>query len=203
MGTLHQHLPLVLGSSSARRRELLTGLALTFEVTSADLDESELADEPPTGYVVRMAREKAAALAQDPRKEPPAILLTADTIVVHEGAILHKPIDRDDGRRILRTLAGRWHEVHTAYHLDLWDGRELDRLVTTRVRFKRISPGELEHYLDQDEYRDKAGGYGIQGKANVLVQSLEGSYTNVIGLPLAELVEDLLFLGAISYDAVR
>ncbi len=171
---------LVLGSASPRRAQLLAQLGVTFECSAADIDESPRPDEDPKVYVRRMAVEKARALGAG--KLP---LLTADTTVILEGRSLGKPGDRAEARAILERLSGVEHEVCTAVCLLTADAEE-DLLVTTAVEFAVLSPRLIDAYLDTPEPWDKAGAYAIQGLAGSFVRRIDGSVSNVIGLPLLE-----------------
>jgi septum formation protein len=201
---------LVLASASPRRRELLEQLGLSLLVAAVDIDETPRPGEPPAEYVRRVAGAKcdaavaARAAGVDAGGRALAVL-AADTTVIAPGetglSILGKPADADDARRMLGRLAGRRHEVSTAYRIRLGD-RTVDRTVTTAVSFRALAPGELEAYVASDEWRGKAGGYAVQGIAAVFVTELRGSHTNVIGLPLAEVLADLQALGALpAYPA--
>ena len=165
---------LVLASGSPRRRELLEGLGVRFKVRPVDLDESPLPGEPPRDYVLRLAVEKAAA-----RVEPGELVLAADTTVVVDGEILGKPRDDEDARRMLRLLAGRGHSVLTG--IALGKAAEVDE---TLVRFAPLSESEIDWYVATGEPRDKAGAYAIQGLGSLFVEGVEGSYSNVVGLPI-------------------
>lgn len=175
---------LLLASASPRRRELLAQLGLDFEVCPADIDETPLSGEAAADYVERMALEKAAAVAGS-LQSGDRLVLGADTSVVVDGDILGKPEDRDHGLRLLRRLSGRRHRVMTA--LALW-GRELEasRTVCTEVEFVPLTESVCRAYLALGESWDKAGGYAIQGAGGALVSRIDGSYSNVVGLPLAE-----------------
>lgn len=174
---------LVLASASPRRRELLGGLGLRFAVRSADIDETPLLEEDPAAYVLRLAREKARAVAR-----PGELVLAADTTVVVDGEILGKPLDGDDAFRMLRQLAGREHEVLTGIALaepnDGDGGRAVARMDVTRVRMARMTDEEIRWYVDTREPMDKAGAYGIQGLGSLFVEAVDGNYTNVVGLPV-------------------
>ncbi len=180
---------LVLASSSPRRSELLRQVGLDFEIRPADIDESVRAGEPPIDYVRRLSIEKAAVVAR-----PGEIVVAADTTVEIEGEILAKPVDGDDARRMLRLLSGRVHRVHTGVTV-LTLGQEGEpmasdtQVVHTAVTFVEIDDATLEWYVETGEPDGKAGGYAIQGAGGVLVKRLDGSVTNVIGLPLAETLE--------------
>jgi septum formation protein len=176
---------LVLASQSPRRRELLEQLGFAFEVRPAGADETLLPGEAPRQYVLRVAREKARAVKGD-------VVLGADTSVVLDGAVLGKPDGPDDARRMLRALSGSRHEVLTAVCVRRASGTlgvELDAVVSTAVRFAALTPGQIEWYVGTGEPLDKAGAYALQGKAGAFVTGVEGSVSNVIGLPLAETAE--------------
>ncbi|MDW3216203.1 MAG: Maf family protein [Ilumatobacteraceae bacterium] len=180
---------LVLASASPRRRRLLTSIGLVFDVSPADVDETELPGEPPTLYVERIAASKARAVVSrthGPELEHAAVL-AADTTVDVDGEILAKPLDDDDARRMLRRLSGRTHRVHTAVFGWGPDG-EHAVTVTTDVTFARLSEQGIDWYLSMGEHLDKAGAYGMQDAGGALVHRIEGSPSNVIGLPLAETI---------------
>jgi septum formation protein len=181
---------LVLASASPRRRELLAQLGLLFEVQAADIDETPRAGESPAHYVLRVAREKAQAIAQ---RRPGTWVLAADTTVVLDGDILGKPGDAAEARRTLTRLSGRTHEVLTGVALagpgappGASTGASMDVVVRTEVTFRAASPEEIAWYVGTGEPLDKAGSYAVQGKGGFLVQGLQGSPSNVIGLPLGE-----------------
>tara|TARA_R110000823_G_scaffold91174_3_gene201085 strand:+ start:3122 stop:3730 length:609 start_codon:yes stop_codon:yes gene_type:complete len=174
---------LVLASASPRRRELLQLLGVRFQSDAANIDETPLIGEAPADYVQRMAREKAASVSA--RLQQTAAVLAADTTVVLDDEILGKPVDAGDGLAMLARLSGREHRVMTALCLAC-SGVESTRLVTTEVTFAVLDRATCEAYLASDEPWDKAGGYGIQGLGGALVRSIRGSYSNVVGLPLAE-----------------
>lgn len=175
---------LFLASASPRRREQLTQIGVPFELLSITLDETPLPAERPEAYVQRLAREKAlagrAAVGDDS-----AAVLGADTTVVIDERILGKPADRAEGLLMLESLSDREHHVLTAVALATRDACEV-RLVTSRVRFRRIERAEAEAYWASGEPCDKAGGYAIQGWGAVFVAELRGSYSAVVGLPLCE-----------------
>jgi len=168
----------VLASASPRRRELLSQLGLPFDVDAAHLDETPRDGEAPSAYVERLALEKAAAVAN---RHSGRIVLAADTTVALGAEILGKPRDDAEAAQMLSRLSGRVHEVFTGIAAS---GRA--RVVRTAVRFKALTPQEIAWYVATGEPRDKAGAYAVQGKAGAFVEALEGSPTNVIGLPLAE-----------------
>ncbi|MET0402605.1 MAG: Maf family protein [Cystobacter sp.] len=173
---------LVLASASPRRRELLGQLGITFEVSAANIDETPRQGEAAGAYVLRLAREKARAVAQ---RHPDAWVLAADTTVALDDALLGKPADAAEARQMLGRLSGRSHAVHTGVAL-AGPGGEHALEVRTGVTFRALNPGEIDWYVGTGEPMDKAGSYAMQGKGGFLVASLEGSPTNVIGLPLGE-----------------
>lgn len=173
---------LVLASNSPRRRELLAQLGVAFRVLPADIDESVGADETPQDYVLRMAMEKALSVATH---EPGARVLGADTTVVLDDDILGKPASHGDALATLARLSGRSHQVMTGICLATPAGSH-GEVVTTEVTFVTLDLETCEAYLATDEPWDKAGSYGIQGLAGAFVRAIEGSYSNVVGLPLAE-----------------
>ena len=184
---------LVLASSSPRRLDLLRQVGVTpDDVVGAEIDESPIRHETPRQHAVRLAVEKAAAVAAC---EPGAYVLAADTVVSVGRRILPKVDDEADGRRCLELLSGRAHRVLTAIAAVAPDGRRADRLVETRVHFKRLGPDEVAAYLASGEGRGKAGGYAIQGFAGAFVTALQGSYSGVVGLPLYETLNLLTGLG--------
>jgi septum formation protein len=185
---------LVLASASPRRRELLEQLGLTLQVTPANVDETPLPGERPSEYVRRVAAAKCDAVAATRALDVP--ILAADTIVIVDDQILGQPKDEADARRMLGRLAGRRHDVTTAYRIN-YGGRTLDRAVTTIVSFRSLQPAEVDAYVASAEWQGKAGGYAVQGRAGAFVTELRGSHTNVIGLPLAEVLADLQALQAL------
>ena len=155
----------------------------------ANIDESQLAGEDPSGYVARLSREKATAIAD--RHDIDVIVVAADTTVDVDGQILEKPSDHADGRRMLQLLSGRSHLVHTGVTVlsrspSGGPRRSKTLVVETVVRFVELSEQAIDWYLSTGEHLGKAGGYGIQGAAGAFVERIDGSVTNVIGLPLAE-----------------
>jgi septum formation protein len=181
----------ILASASPRRRELLASAGVSFVVDPAQVDERPLDGEDARSYVRRMATTKARAVASRRPPGDPRPILAADTTVVVDGEILGKPTDRAEAERFLARLSGRVHQVITAFWLIAGDGRETGEAVTTTVRFKPLRREELTAYLDTGEWRDKAGAYAVQGRAAHIVVAVEGSYTNVVGLPLCEVVDAL------------
>ena len=184
---------LVLASASPRRSELLQRVGLTFDVCPADIDETPGPNESPAALVERLSREKARTVART--LAGPHLVVAADTIVVRDGTILNKPPTPDAARGMLRSLGGRAHEVITGWAMTREDGRSLAGHVTTRVHFRALDDDVVERYVATGEPMDKAGAYGIQGIGAMLVTRIEGSYTNVVGLPLVEILEALPQLG--------
>ncbi|HCL74418.1 Maf family protein [Stutzerimonas nitrititolerans] len=178
---------LFLASASPRRRELLTQIGVPFELLLITLDETPLPAERPEAYVQRLAREKALA-GWAAVNDDSAAVLGADTTVVIDERILGKPADRAEGLLMLESLSDREHHVLTAVALATRGACEV-RLVTSRVRFRRIERAEAEAYWASGEPCDKAGGYAIQGWGAVFVAELRGSYSAVVGLPLCETVQ--------------
>jgi septum formation protein len=173
---------LILASASPRRLELLARLGVVPDaVLPAEIDETPDRAEIPDRYALRMAMEKAAALA-----EPGALILAADTVVAAGRRILPKTEDEAEARAALNLLSGRRHRVHSGVAVTDSAGRTRTRLSTSLVAFKRLSAEEIEDYLASGEWRGKAGGYAIQGRAEALVRMLSGSHSGVMGLPLFE-----------------
>ena len=186
----------ILASSSPRRRELLAQLGLRFEIIKPDIDESRRAAEDLVAYAERLSREKAEAAAQLVDGGP-ALIIAADTIVLDDGALLGKPLDADDARRMLLRLRGRTHDVVTAF--TLYRAGEAPQVITrharTVVHMRDYSDAEIEAYVSSGDPLDKAGAYAIQNEAFRPVARIEGSYSNVVGLPLDELSAGLRELG--------
>jgi septum formation protein len=184
---------LILASASPRRRELLAQLAIPFTVLPAHIDERVLPGEVSWAYTRRVAYAKAQHVA---RQFPTAVVLGADSVVVLEHRILGKPRDTDDARQMLSRLSGREHTVMTAVAV-LHYARHVVCLdvVQTLVRFHPLSPSAMEHYIATGEPMDKAGAYAIQGAAAAFVESWQGCYTNVVGLPLQRTAAFLQAMG--------
>jgi septum formation protein len=179
-------LKLVLASRSPRRAELLKAAGFEFTVRAADIDETPREGEDPRDYVCRLAKAKACAMPSDSNE----ILLAADTTVVLEHEILGKPTDSADAVRMLRKLSGKRHEVITA--ICLRRGNLIrTALDSTTVWFAPMTGPEIDDYAASGEPMDKAGAYGIQGRASVFIDRIEGSYTNVVGLPISLVYRNL------------
>jgi septum formation protein len=184
---------LVLASSSPRRAELLRAAGFEFATITAEVDEGVRREETPSAYVRRLAAEKSAAAL--PRVAGDAIVLGADTAVVVDGEILGKPRDERDAAAMLRRLSGRRHEVMTG--VSLRQGTcEVGRVEVTSVEFAPLSEDEVAWYVSSGEGLDKAGAYAIQGLASRFIPRIEGSYSNVVGLPLACVAELLPILAS-------
>lgn len=181
--------PLVLASASPRRADLLRAAGIAFDVRAADVDERVQPGEAATTYVERVARAKAEAVVETSAGR---VVLAADTIVVVDGAIFGKPTGDEDSVRMLSALSGRAHEVLTSVCLRYPDGgghAELGGLCRTRVEFAPLSAAQIAWYVASGEPAGKAGAYAIQGLASRFVVRIEGSYSNVVGLPIALVVE--------------
>jgi septum formation protein len=174
---------LILASASLRRAELLSAAGFEFDVVPADIDETALTNEPPQNYVLRVANAKAEHVAALPQTNG-RIVLAADTAVVAGGRLMGKPKDRDDAASMLRVLSGATHEVLTGVVVRTGT-RCLDRVVTTQVQFQPLTPAEMSWYLESGEPEGKAGGYGIQGRAARFIDRIDGSWSNVVGLPIS------------------
>lgn len=180
---------LILASASPRRRELLQQAGVAFTVIPSRATEDVLPGEAPADYALRVAEAKARDVA---RNYPGSLVLGADTIVVIDGQILGKPKDQVDGYRMLRLLSGRRHGVMTAFVLINGSGHtETRQIVTTTVTFKSLADSQIHDYLATGEPFDKAGAYAVQGIGAALVDKVEGSYTNVVGLPVDEVLAAL------------
>ena len=183
----------ILASASPRRVELLRQISIVPDhILPAEIEETPLKKEQPRELVARLAAAKAAAIAKD---YPDAYVLAADTVVACGRRILPKAETTDDARALLEMLSGRRHRVIGGVSIFAPAGASSARVVETAVTFKRLSSAELDNYLASDEWRDKAGAYAIQGLAARFVCSLNGSYSNVVGLPLYETSQMLSGLG--------
>ena len=193
--------PLGLGSASPRRKALLETLGIPLVVITADADERRRAAEPPTAYLERVTADKLERVGADDQAQGVAALLVADTVVLVGDEILGKPRDEDDARRMLGLLSGQVHEVRTRFAIGKPSTnpsavRVLHaETVTTRVEFRALAPAEIARYVASGEGRDKAGSYAVQGLGSFAVRRIEGSYANVVGLPVCEVVVALQALG--------
>jgi septum formation protein len=176
---------LILASASARRRELLEAAGVIFHTDAVAADERRLPDEAADAYVMRVARAKVHAGRV---RHPADVVLGADTAVVVDAAVLGKPATDDEAAAMLRCLSGRAHEVLTGVAVG-WPGQERVAIERTRVWFAPLSDDEIRVYVQTGEPRDKAGAYAIQGLASRFVARIEGSYSNVVGLPVAMVLQ--------------
>lgn len=180
----HSPVDLVLASASPRRSELLAQIGLRFRVVVADVDEAVRPGESPADYVVRLACEKALEVLQREGESVP--VLGADTAVILDGDILCKPADRDEAAAMLSRLSGRTHEVYSAVAVAVRADAVLDRLNISRVTFAELEPAWIRSYIQTGDPMDKAGSYGVQGRAAERISRIEGSFSGVMGLPLFE-----------------
>jgi septum formation protein len=175
---------LILASASPRRAELLTSAGFQFDIIPAGVDETPRSGEFPQAYALRVAHDKASAVRAG-CGDSEATVLAADTVVVARGQMLGKPHDLDDARRMLRLLSGSVHDVHTAVVLTAPPAAERTEVVTTRVQVQRLDESEISWYVDSGEAEGKAGAYAIQGRAARFIERIDGSWSNVVGLPVA------------------
>lgn len=173
----------ILASQSPRRKELLQRVVPDFEVAPADIDEEVKGFITPMDYVLTMATKKAKHIAA---KYPNDLVIGCDTIVAVDNEILGKPASRDEAFKMLKKLSGKKHEVYTSIVL-LKEDQESSATVPATVEFYQLSDEEINHYLDTEEYADKAGAYGIQGQGALLVKGIHGDYYTIMGLPIAQL----------------
>jgi septum formation protein len=189
---------IVLASASPRRRELLAQIGLAATVVPADVDETVLAGETPEIHVVRLSEAKALAVAGR-HDTAGRWFIGSDTVVVRDGIILGKPADAAEAAAMLHSLSGRGHEVVSGYAVhDRNSGRTISGAVATRVWFKELTAEEIAGYIATGEPFDKAGAYAIQGRGAFMVPRIEGSYPNVVGLPLCEVIAALEEFNAIN-----
>ena len=181
---------LILASKSPRRRYLLKQAGLAFDVIPSHFDEDSISLDDPAQYVQALSRAKARDIAV---RYPESWVIGADTIVLMDGQILGKPKGMDQAREMLQRLSGQTHHVYTGYTLCCSSqGKSFTDVVCTAVTFKHLAADEIEWYIHTDEPFDKAGAYAIQGLGTFLVKSVQGSYTNVVGLPVCEVIEYLI-----------
>jgi septum formation protein len=191
--------PLLLGSASPRRRELVGSLGIPCVILAADVDERTESGERPEPYLERVVTAKRLAVHARAGDRPFAALLVADTSVTLGDEILGKPADVEEAERMLERLAGREHRVLTRYSLSLPDGALVsERTVSSSVWIRSATRDELRRYAHSGEGLDKAGAYAVQGLGAFLVERIDGSYTNVVGLPSCELVVDLRDAGLLG-----
>jgi septum formation protein len=200
--TTHANTPfLILASKSPRRRYLLAKAGLTFTVVPSTFDEGRVPLTSPAEYVRTLAESKTGDVA---RRYPHSWVIGADTIVAIDDALLGKPATKRDAADMLRSLSGRTHQVFTGYCICHTAGnRMFSDAVKTDVRFKSLTDDEIDWYVQTGEPFDKAGAYAIQGIGTFLVKSINGSYTNVVGLPVCEVIEYLIKERAVGFSAAR
>jgi len=187
---------LILASSSPRRRGLLSSLDLNFKAVPAQATEVPCPHETPRDFAMRVAERKARSVGE---RHPDAWIIGADTVVTVDGTILGKPRGKAEAKQMLRQLSGKEHLVITGYALvRLAEGKMVRGAEETRVKVKTLEEDEIDWYINTGEPFDKAGGYAIQGKAAFMIEWVQGSYTNVVGLPLCQLVRLLREQGIIE-----
>lgn len=192
---------LILASQSPRRRYLLEQAGLTFAVFPSRFDEDSVPLANPTDDVKTLATAKADVVA---RQYPDSWVIGADTIVTIERTILGKPVDPREARQMLKRLSGQLHYVYTGYAIVCKNKRTcISDVIKTEVEFKALSADEIDWYIQTGEPFDKAGAYAIQGMGTFLVRRINGSYTNVVGLPVCELIETLLKLGVVQMNTEK
>ena len=194
----HSSPMIILASASPRRRELLTQVGINFQVVPSNADETLFEDEKPEAHVIRLSCDKALEVSNR-QAQTGRWFIGSDTVVVCDEIILGKPANAADATEMLTSLSGRYHRVISGYAIhDREIGRTLSAAVITRVFFKDLTTREIEGYIATGEPFDKAGSYAIQGIGSFMVPKIEGSYTNVVGLPLCEVIAALEELGAIE-----
>jgi septum formation protein len=190
-----QHPAIVLASASPRRRELLARVGLEFQVVPSTVEETVLSGETPEQHVIRLSEAKAREVSTR-SAVPGRWFIGSDTIVVRDAEILGKPVDADAAASMLRSLSGRAHRVISGYAvLDRQSKDIRSAAVTTKVYFKQLTEAEIGEYIATGEPFDKAGAYAIQGIGAFMIPRIEGSYTNVVGLPLCEVIATLEEMG--------
>lgn len=201
MKPFESNMKIILASKSPRRRYLLTQAGLVFSVIPSGVDESAISVSSPALYAKELAVAKALDVSE---KYPDSWVIAADTIVLIDGLILGKPDSRDHAREMLYRLSGQTHQVITGYCVSHKASEKcIINSVKTDVTFKKLSEKEIEWYIHTDEPFDKAGSYAIQGLGTFLVHSIHGSYTNVVGLPVCEVIECLIHEGVVGFEAAE
>ena len=195
MNDVSQKTRLILASKSPRRSYLLRQAGITFDVIPSRVDESQIPVGAPESHVGILARAKAEDVAS---RNPDRWVIGADTIVLINGDLLGKPKDKESAREMLRQLSGQTHQVYTGFSICCQERqKQISDTVCTDVTFKALTADEIEWYIQTDEPFDKAGAYAIQGLGAFLVRRINGSYTNVVGLPVCEVIEHLIKQGVI------
>ncbi|ASQ44958.1 Maf family protein [Legionella clemsonensis] len=191
MKSNHQ-VKIILASSSPRRLQILQEHGLTAVVMPANIEEIQLKGEDAKTYVTRLAREKAQAILPQITVGTANLILAADTTVAYQHHILEKPVDKEEAYSMLSLLSGNTHDVYTGYALIFLPEQQwwID-VVTTKVTFHPLSKQQIQHYIDSGDPFDKAGGYGIQQVRDTFVKKIEGSYYNVMGLPIEEILKKI------------
>ncbi len=180
---------IILGSRSPRRRELFKILSLPFVTEESDYEEDLTKKLTPKKLAVTMSQGKARAVAKNKKD---AIVIAADTLIAFQNKILGKPRSRKHAFAMLSKMSGRVHSVITGYTIiDTKTKKNLSKAIETKVYFRKLKPQEIKNYIKTDQPLDKAGAYGIQGLGQLLIQKIEGDYSNVVGLPLSSLVQSL------------
>jgi septum formation protein len=198
MNAPHDRPKLILASKSPRRSNLLKQAGLTFSIIPSDFDESSVTLSDPESYVRIVAKSKTVDIS---KKHPDSWVLGADTIVLIDDCILGKPRSKDEARSMLKQLSGKTHQVITGYCLCCQTKNYfISETARTDVRFKTLRNEEIEWYIQTGEPFDKAGAYAIQGMGAFLVKSINGSYTNVVGLPVCEVIEFLIKEGIMELN---
>ncbi|MDY6825522.1 MAG: nucleoside triphosphate pyrophosphatase [Thermodesulfobacteriota bacterium] len=194
---IHHHQPLVLASRSPRREFLLKQAGLEFSVCESDVDEAGYEWTEPEDYTKTLAMAKAEDVAA---RYPDQWIIGADTIVVLDDNVLEKPVSKEHARQMITALSGCVHSVYTGYAVVFSQaGHFFSDWAKTDVRFKTLSPAEIAWYTETSEPYDKAGGYAIQGLGAMFISHVNGSYTNVVGLPVCEVVDHLIRHGVIAF----
>jgi septum formation protein len=194
---MKQNQPLILASASPRRKELLSGLGITFTVQPSDIAEVGYGGTPdkiPSRIVIQKMKAAKARIGM----ELDGYILAADTIVALENEVYGKPENADHARTMLKDLSGKTHQVYTCFRIEGLEGDFVEKTVKTDVKMREIPAEMLQWYVSTGEPFDKAGSYAIQGHGSILVESISGSYTNVVGLPMAEVVDALVQLKVIT-----
>jgi septum formation protein len=190
---------LILASKSPRRYELLKQVGLDFDVIPSRVEEDFVTGESPIKHVLRLAEAKCLDVGN---QHADRWVVAADTIVYVDHSILGKPKSREEAKKMLRRLSGKEHRVLTGFSVHHLEKRKGDRqTVQTAVKVKKLTQAEMEWYVKTEEPFDKAGGYAIQGMGSFMIESIKGSYTNVVGLPVCELIEMLNRLGAVKISS--
>ena len=199
--TVQNESRIILASSSPRRKALLEKIGLSFDICHSNIDEDIKKGETPEEHCLRLAEEKAKEAAKNVKN---GWIIGADTIVFIDNRILGKPSDVNEAREMLNLLKGRYHKVCTAFCLlNTVTGNKIKRVVESRVKIKNLTDKEIEDYIKTSEPFDKAGAYAVQGIGSFMVEGIEGSYTNVVGLPMEELEEALEQAGIINKPKVH